>query len=252
MDLYFKRHDGAAVTCDDFRAAMADANGRDLTQFERWYTQKGTPTLVVSERFDERAHAFTLTLRQEAPKNEPNWRPCHVPVRTGLIGPDGRDMRMALAGETVEDAPAERVLELTEEEQSWTFHGICAAPMASVLRGFSAPMHVKCARSHAALAFQFANDSDPFNRWDAGQTLFTDVLLAGARAGAAWTGLDSVVIDAVRRLVLDDSVDGSFRALAMALPPEVMLQQHLEVLMRCPARAIERGASSTKHYRASS
>ncbi len=230
MDLYFKRHDGAAVTCDDFRAAMADANGRDLTQFERWYTQKGTPTLVVSERFDERAQTFTLTLRQEAPKNEPNWRPCHVPVRTGLIGPDGRDMRMALAGESVGDAPTERILELTEQEQSWTFHGICAAPMASVLRGFSAPMHVKRTRSHAALAFQFANDSDPFNRWDAGQALFTDVLLAGARAGAAWTGLDAVVIDAVRRLLLDDSFDGSFRALAMTLPPEVMLQQHLEVI----------------------
>jgi len=230
MALYFRRHDGAAVTCDDFRAAMADANGRDLSQFERWYSQKGTPTLVVAERFDPAAQTFTLMLRQEAPKNEPNWRPCHVTVRTGLVGPDGRDMQMALPGEAVDTAPTERVLELTAAEQSFTFHGVCAAPMASVLRGFSAPMHVKCARSHAALAFQFAHDSDAFNRWDAGQALFTDVLLEGARQGAAWSGLDQVVIEAVRRLLLDESVDGSFRALAMALPPEVTLQQQVEVI----------------------
>ena len=230
MDLYFQRHDGSAVTCDDFRAAMADANERDLTLFERWYLQKGTPTLVVHDAYDAAKQTFTLTLRQEAPKNEPSWRPCHVPVRTGLIGSDGRDMRMAFAGEDVMKAPSERVLELTDTSASWTFHGICAKPLASVLRGFSAPMLVSYERSREELAFQLGCDSDPFNRWDAGQALFTDVLLEGAQLGARWKGLDTVVVEAVRKLLRDEHIDGAFKALALVLTPEVALQQLVDVI----------------------
>ncbi|MEZ6014469.1 MAG: aminopeptidase N [Planctomycetota bacterium] len=230
MDLYFQRHDGSAVTCDDFRAAMADANGRDLSQFERWYLQKGTPTLIVHDAYDAEQRTFKLTLRQEAPPNEPNWKPCHVPVRTGLIGPDGRGMRMALSGEDVTTAPTERMLELTGVSESWTFYGVQAQPLASVLRGFSAPMHVSYERTREELAFQLGCDSDPFNRWDAGQALFTDVLLEGAQLGAKWKGLDTIVVEAVRKLLRDEHVDGAFKALALVLTPEVTLQQLVEVV----------------------
>jgi len=230
MDLYFERHDGGAVTCDDFRAAMADANDRDLTQFERWYSQKGTPTLVVEEQYDAAAHTLALTLRQTAPANEPAWRPCHVPVRVGLLGSGGEELRLALAGEDVERAPTERVLELTEASATWTFYGICAAPIVSALRGFSAPMRLNQERTRATLAFQLGHDTDPFNRWDAGQALFTDVLLEGAREGASWAGLDTLVVDAVRNLLLDEAVDGAFKSSALVLPPEATLQQLVDVI----------------------
>ena len=230
MDLYFQRHDGQAVTCDDFRAAMADANDRNLDQFENWYKQKGTPTLVVEGAWDDAAKSYTLTLSQEAPRGEEGWQPCHVPVRTGLIGADGQDLPMVLAGEEAGNAPTERVLELTEASQTFSFVGLDAKPLASVLRGFSAPMHVRFERTRAELAFQLGCDSDAYNRWDAGQALFTEVLLEGAAAGQAWKGLDPVVIDAVRELLHDDSVGGAFKSQAMTLTPEDMLQQRVDVV----------------------
>src|SRR5690606_15462464 len=144
MDLYFQRHDGQAVTCDDFRAAMADANGRDLTQFERWYATPGTPTLEAVGAHDPAAGTWTLTLRQVLPRlagsesaGEP--APLHVPVRMALLGPDGRELPLQLQGEASPRGTT-RVLELTRMEQSWTFVGLPARPVPSLLRGFSAPV----------------------------------------------------------------------------------------------------------------
>ncbi|QDV04980.1 Aminopeptidase N [Planctomycetes bacterium Poly30] len=227
MDLYFERHDGQAVTCDDFRAAMADANGRDLDQFERWYLQKGTPTLKAVGCYDEPNQTYTLELTQSAPENEPHFEPTHMPVSFGLVGPTGADMGLAFEGEDASKAPTNRVLELREMTQTWTFHGVCARPVPSVLRGFSAPVNLEMERSQEDLAFLFAHDSDSFNRWDAGQTLFKGVLLAladRAAKGEALT-LDPAVVEAVRNLLNDESLDGSLKSQAMSLPGFSVLSQ---------------------------
>ncbi len=225
MDLYFQRHDGGAVTCDDFRAAMADATGRELGQFERWYLQKGTPYLHASGAYDSSAQTYTLTLRQEAPDNEPNFQPTHMPVAFGLVGPDGRDMNLALAGEDVPSSPSQRTLELIATEASWTFHGICERPVPSVLRGFSAPVKLVMERSRDDLAFLFAKDSDAFNRWDAGQTLFTQVLLELADRAVRREELTLApsVIDGIRSVLAADDLDGSSKAQAMSIPGFSML-----------------------------
>ncbi|MDG1051413.1 MAG: aminopeptidase N [Planctomycetota bacterium] len=227
MDLYFKRHDGEAVTCDDFRAAMSDANGKDLTQFERWYLQKGTPGLRAQGCYDAEAMTYTLELTQSAPENEPAFKPTLMPVVTGLIGPSGEALPMALAGEDHASAPVERVLELTETTQSWTFHGLDAAPVPSLLRGFSAPVRAEVDRTRAELAFLYAHDSDSFNRWDAGQTLLTEVILDLAERARRREELvmDSAVVEAVRNVLNDDALDGSLKAQAISVPGFSVLAQ---------------------------
>ena len=227
MDLYFERHDGQAVTCDDFRAAMADANGKDLAQFERWYLQKGTPGLRAQGCYDADAGTYTLELTQSAPENEPAFHPTLMPVVTGLLGPGGEALPMALEGEDPSAAPTERVLELTGETQSWTFHGVSAAPVPSILRGFSAPVRLEVERTRAELAFLYAHDSDSFNRWDAGQTLLTEVILDLAARSSRREELvmDSVVIDAVRNVLADEALDGSLKAQAISVPGLSVLSQ---------------------------
>jgi aminopeptidase N len=230
MDLYFERHDGQAVTCDDFRAAMSDANGRDLAQFERWYLQNGTPNLAMRGTWND--GAYTVELTQSAPSNhEGDYVPMLIPVRVGLMGPDGADLPMAAsAGEA--NAPTERVLELTELSQSWTFHDLAAEPQASVLRDFSAPVILDQKRDRQELAFALANDKDAFNRWEAGQDLFGGAILelaADAAAGHELT-LDPAVIEAFRAVLNDDTLDGSIRSMMLITPGEMSLSQKMDVI----------------------
>ena len=242
MDLYFERHDGQAVTCDDFRAALGDANGRDLGQFERWYSQAGTAGLsaVAEWRADEGVCA--LTLRQAPPRGRSAEESpaLHMPVRVGLVGPDGIDLPLVLEGEGPGEAPRERVLELTEREQTWTFTGLEARPVPSILRGFSAPVILCADRSQEDLAFLLANDSDAFNRWDAGQALFGAAILSLA-SGVASNGasgwaleraleLDPLLVDAFRAVLLDPGIDGSIRALTLTFPSERELGQQMQVI----------------------
>ncbi len=227
MDLYFERHDGQAVTCDDFRAAMADANGRDLAQLERWYLQKGTPRLEAVGCFDPESKTYTLELTQSGAPNEPNFKPTLMPVVMGLVGPNGQDMNLAFDGEDVMSAPTERVIELTEETQTFTFHGICERPVPSILRGFSAPVKLEMERSREELAFLLAHDSDAFNRWDAGQALYMDVLLEleVAAAKGQVLELDPLMVDAMRSVLRSDDLDGSLKAQAISLPGFSILSQ---------------------------
>ncbi len=143
MDLYFKRHDGQAVTCDDFVAAIADANGRDLTQFKRWYAQAGTPRVAATMRYDEAAAALELTLSQStAPTpGQPVKEPFHIPFAVGLIGRDGADLPLQLEGEPVSQGTT-RVLELTQATQTFRFIHVKPPVVPSLLRGFSAPVTV--------------------------------------------------------------------------------------------------------------
>jgi aminopeptidase N len=230
MDLYFQRHDGQAVTCEDFVAAMQDASNVDLTQFHRWYARAGTPRLKAEGSYDAAAQRYTLTLTQSLAATAYEQRlldaglavvdgPLHIPVAVGLVLPDGSD---ALPDTT-------RVLSLTETTQSFVFDNITAAPVASLLRDYSAPVHLDFAQSDAELAHLMAHDSDAFNRWEAGQRLATRVLLAGIAAGAVRTDwIPPVFVAAVGR-VLDDGLrlDAALAAEALVLPAEQVLAEEI-------------------------
>lgn len=234
MDLYFQRHDGQAVTCDDFRAAMADANGRDLAQYERWYSQAGTPRVTVTTRYDEAQKRYTVTLAQDYGNASPAARetqkgPLLIPFAIGLIGPDGKDLPLRLEGEGAAGAATTRVLEVTEAQQTFTFVDVPAKPLPSLLRNFSAPVIVEYDYGNDELAFLLAHDSDPFNRWEAGQRLATRELLALAARAATGQPLevDDTVIDAFRRVLNDDTLSPSFRELALMLPSETYLAEQM-------------------------
>ena len=232
MDLYFERHDGQAVTCDDFRAAMADANGADLAQFERWYLQGGTPRLRVTSSFDAGAGSFTLTLSQSCPPTPDmdEKQPFHIPVAVGLLDPAGEPIALQLEGEAAAGATT-RVLELKEAERSFTFVGLEAEPVASVLRGFSAPVIVEYDRPEEHYAFLMAHDEDPLNRWDAGQAYGTKLLLEGIakrQAGQAWE-LPEPFIAALEKTLDDPRLDRSLKALALVLPGESWLAERMPV-----------------------
>jgi aminopeptidase N len=237
MDLYFERHDGQAVTCDDFVAAMQDASGVDLAQFRRWYARAGTPRLHASGTYDAAAQRYTLTLTQHLAPTAYEKRlaesgqlvaegTLHIPVALGLVLPDGRDAALRLAGET-EAAGTTRVLSLTEPTQTFVFEAIPAAPVASLLRDFSAPVMLELDQTDAELAHLMAHDSDAFNRWEAGQRLATRVLLAGITAGGAGTDWIPEAFVAACGRVLDDglSLDPALAAEALNLPAEAVLAE---------------------------
>ncbi|GGE77099.1 aminopeptidase N [Massilia psychrophila] len=230
MDLYFERHDGQAVTCDDFRAAMADANGRDLNQFERWYSQAGTPVVGAVGRYDAEAKTFDLTLSQSCPPTpgQTDKLPFHIPVAVGLLGADGNDMQLGQGG--LKGATA--VLELTEQSQTFSFTGVLEAPTPSMLRDFSAPVVLEYAYTDDELLHLFSHDSDPVNRWEAGQRLAMARLsrLAGALANGGKLDLDDTFIDAMRKILVDATLDPAFREQALLLPSETMIAEKMGVV----------------------
>jgi len=223
MDLYFERHDGQAVTIEDFVGAMADASGRDLGQFMRWYAQAGTPVITAARAYDPVRKTYTLTFSQSCPPtpDASEKAPLHIPVAVGLIAPDGRDFPLQLSGEKT-PGPTTRVLELRKADEAFTFINVPAPPVPSILRGFSAPVKLRAGYSDAEDRFRFAHDSDPFNRWDAGQTLFGKVILervADIRAGRPLV-MDDALIAAFRQTLLDETQDRAFIAHAVTLPGE--------------------------------
>ncbi|SMG17004.1 aminopeptidase N [Paraburkholderia susongensis] len=234
MDLYFKRHDGQAVTCDDFRHALADANGRDLAQFERWYSQAGTPRASVRTRYDATQQRYSVTLRQGYGDAAPAARetqkgPLLIPFAIGLIDKDGRDLPLQLEGEAQAAESTTRVLEFTQTEQTFTFVNVAQEPLPSLLRNFSAPVIVEYDYTAEQLAFLLAHDSDPFNRWEAGQRLATRELLAlAARAATgAPLQLDDSVVAAFARVLTDETLSPAFRELALMLPSEAYLAEQM-------------------------
>jgi aminopeptidase N len=234
MDLYFKRHDGQAVTCDDFRHAMADANARNLTQFERWYSQAGTPRVTVRTAYDAQARRYSVSLTQGYGDAAPATRetqqgPLLIPFAIGLIDSKGNDIALRLDGESAASGTT-RVIELTEQEQTFTFVDVNEAPLPSLLRNFSAPVIVEYDYTNDELAFLLAHDSDPFNRWEAGQRLATRELLALATRAAAGEplSLDDSTIAAFARVLTDESLSPAFRELALMLPSEAYLAEQME------------------------
>jgi aminopeptidase N len=242
MDLYFQRHDGQAVTCEDFVAAMQDASNVDLAQFRRWYARAGTPRLHASGSYDAATQRYTLTLTQTLAPTAYEKRlaesgqaivegTLHIPVALGLVLPDGRDAPLKLACEA-EACGTTRVLSLTEPTQTFVFEDIPAAPVASLLRDFSAPVQLEFEQTDAELAHLMAHDSDAFNRWEAGQRLATRVLLAGvAKGGTGSDWIPDAFVAACGR-VLDAGLAGdpALAAEALNLPAEAVLAEAVVAL----------------------
>ncbi len=231
MDLYFKRHDGQAVTCSDFLAAMADANGRDLSQFERWYSQAGTPRVRLDSDYDEAAKTLTLTLTQSCPPtpSQTEKEPFLIPVAVGLMDHNGKDM--VLANDDGSKTTT-RMLELTQKTQAFTFTDIPEKPVISALRGFSAPVILDFDQDDAELLLRMAADSDPFNRWEAGQTLAMNRLLAltaKAQSGEPLT-LDDAFVNAFGAVLDDTTSDPALRALTLTLPSESMVAERMDAI----------------------
>jgi len=233
MDLYFQRHDGEAVTTEDFVKAMEDANGADLSRFRLWYSQAGTPTVRARGEYDASTRTYTLTLSQStAPTpGQAHKEPFHIPLRVGLLDAAGADLALDVAG----DAPAgasEVVLSLTANEQNFTFHGIPEAPVVSLARGFSAPVNVDAEHDDSVLAFLAGHDSDAFNRWDAAQEFATKTLMRHIeqhRAGGE-PAPEPAFLQSFSRTLTEQRLDGALLAEALILPSESYLADRLPVI----------------------
>lgn len=231
-DLYFERHDGQAVTCDDFIKAMEDANGVDLTQFKRWYSQAGTPRLAVSEHYDSAAQTYSLTFRQSYPAtpDKVEKKPFVIPVELGLLDAQGNDIALRLQGEATA-AGTSRVLSVTEAEQTFTFVDVAAKPLPSLLRGFSAPVKLSFPYDRDQLMFLMQHDSDGFNRWEAGQQLSVQVLqelIAQHQQGSALV-LDQRLVTALGTVLANEQLDQAMVAEMLSLPSEAYLTEISEV-----------------------
>ncbi len=220
MDLYFERHDGQAVTTEDFVACMEDASGRDLTQFRHWYDYAGTPELTVSDEYDPDKRRYTLRIRQQVPDTpgQSDKPPFHIPFALGLLDAAGEDMALSLDGMEGQDGTL--MLELREREHRFVFEDIAEPPVPSLLRGFSAPVKVEYDWQDEQLLHLMAHDSDGFNRWDAAQTLLRRVLLrmvAQYRAGEAML-VPGELLAALRHSLLDGEAEAALVAELLTLP----------------------------------
>ena len=238
MDLYVQRHDGQAVTCDDFRAAMADASGRDLMQFGRWYSQAGTPTLDVRGVHDAASSTYTLHVEQRTSPTagQPEKLPLHLPLAVGLLDDRGRELPLRLRGDDGSvDGRTTRVLEVTQARQTFVFEQVAAPPIPSLLRGFSAPVQLRFPYDRGQLAFLFAHDPDSFNRWDAGQKLALEVMLelvAQARGGGDLV-VEPRLVEACCALIAAAAHGPADRALiaeALLFPGEAMVGDAMAVV----------------------
>ena len=227
-DLYFDRHDGQAVTIEEFVRAMEDASGRDLTQFRRWYKQSGTPVLKVRSQHDAEAQTLTLDFEQSCPATpgQNEKLPFVIPVKLGLVGEKGNDLVLNANGDT------QIIYELNEAKQTLLIEGVGESAVPSLLRGLSAPVKLDYGYSAEQLAHLMANDSDGFNRWDASQTLCLGVLkqLTQDSLRDRPMALNSQVIDAYRALLTDESLDPAMVALMLQLPSEALLHEEAEII----------------------
>ena len=236
LDLYFQRHDGHAVTCDDFLAAMADANHTDLTQFSLWYSQAGTPQVNATGHWDAATQTYQLHLRQTCPATpgQMHKQPFSIPIKTALFDAQGQALPLQLRSDEIKEADTECVLMLNSTEQSFIFENIQAPPVPSLLRDFSAPIVLNYPYTDEELLHLLRHDNDPFNRWEAAQRLaLTHILrIAEQRQGQPTDDntqlqLDNAFISALTHVLEDDALAPAFRAQVATLPSEIYLAQHL-------------------------
>jgi aminopeptidase N len=234
MALYFERHDGQAVTCDDFAQAIADANpgselARTLPAFKRWYGQAGTPHLTARGRYDAPTRTYTLALEQHTPATpgQGEKQPFVIPVAMGLLTRDGRPMALRLEDEPADQAAQERVLVLDEARAFYTLVDVDSEPVPSLLRHFSAPVRLHDGLSDDELLVLLAHDPDPFNRWEAGQRLALHRLIAAVREGHLLQ-LDAAFVDAMRGVLRHDTLDPAFKDLVLTPPTETYVAEQLD------------------------
>ena len=245
MDTYIARHDGQAVTCEDFVRAIGDGAGQDLSRYLAWYRQAGTPTVEVARRFDPATGTLTLELSQKVPPTpgQPDKEPMPIPIRLGLIGrASHRLLPLQLAGEN-EPRGSERVLELDGASARWTFVGLEEEPVPSLLRGFSAPVRLELELSDEERALLMTCDPDPFARFEAGQALAARLMLEAIRG---WRQRPSVkitpvLLEAWRRALGDPDLTAAFRARLAQLPGRSWLAQQLAVIEVEPLFAVHQG-----------
>jgi aminopeptidase N len=227
MDLYFTRHDGDAATVEEFVQCFADVSGRDFSQFMRWYSQAGTPEVVVTPQYDARAKTYRLDIAQKIPPtpNQPHKKPMVIPLAVGLMGKSGADLPLILG-----DGPLRRgVLELTRPSETFVFTGVEERPIPSFNRGFSAPIKLSLPIESDDLRFLAAHDSDPFNRWQAVQTLAMSLLkhnVAALRAGAPARNDDGLMA-ALGAILADEKLEPAFIALTLAPPSEADIAREI-------------------------
>ena len=225
MDLYIDRHDGEAATCDDFVAAMADANSSDLSLFSSWYSQSGTPVLDVWEKYQEDKKSYSLTIEQSCPATpgQAHKKPFIIPITIGLLDENGGEINLSCKN---------GLLELTQIRQTFSFPGVQKRPVVSFLRDFSAPVIVKPFQSQVDLLFLLEHDPNLFNRWEAANKLAENILLAGIadiqnnsalQVGEAYT-------DALYKNICSKSLDKSLLSLILQLPAELYLAGKMEVI----------------------
>lgn len=238
ITLYFERHDGQAVTCDDFAQAIADANpdsplAKLLSQFKRWYSQAGTPRIKASGLYNESSNSYTLTLSQNCPATvgQTDKEPFVIPVTIGLVSADpasdNHDLALNRAGETTE------TIVLSDKSQSITFSNIKNKPVPSILRGFSAPVLLDFDYSDGELLTLLNYDSDPFNRWEAGQRLGLRralSLIADPNVGKEVIRLDAAYLQAMRGILRHPTLDPAFKEIVLTLPSQAYISEQLEIV----------------------
>ena len=226
MDLYFKHHDGQAVTCDDFRIAMADANDCDLTQFELWYSQSGTPNVVVKEKYNAKTSQYELTIKQKAPGHidKKDYKAMHIPMRMALFNEAGKQLSLDDTGSI------EKVLELKNYKHKFVFENISSKPIASLFRDFSAPVVIKFPRSNEELLKLMVFDTDPYNRWDVTQIMSNTIIMDAYEAIS--NGKDAICpdyyIEAMSHILTDNKTDPALLAEALSLPELRTLMTSME------------------------
>jgi aminopeptidase N len=233
MDLYFKRHDGQAVTCEEFLAAMFDANQTKFPTFPLWYSQAGTPVLTVTTSYNAEAQTFTIKCRQEVPPTpgQPEKEPMLLPLAVGLLDSKGHDLSLSSVKEGASlhnfsnpdgSSVTTAVLRVDKAEQEFTFLDVKEKPVASLLRNFSAPVRLVSDISDKDLFFLLAHDSDQFNRWEAGQTLGRKLILnlVTLQQKGEKLSVDDAFIEGLRSILIDSSLDKEFVAKALTLPGE--------------------------------
>jgi len=234
MRLYIERHDGHAATCDDFLAAMADANGADLALFSRWYSQSGTPQVRVTDHYEASARRYTLTVEQHTPQthDQAKKQPLLLPFAVGLLTAGGDELPLRLAGEPEAAAPGTRLLLVREASETFTFVDVPEAPVPSLFRDFSAPVKFHYDHTPGQLATLIASDSDAFVRWDAAQRMAESAILEQVRARAEGRGmtLDMDLVEAFRGILVDREADPALLSEAMMMPDEDYLAEQMEVV----------------------
>jgi aminopeptidase N len=228
MDIYFERHDGEAATVEQFVQCFADASNIDLAQMMRWYSQAGTPEVVVTGKHDARAKTFSMEIAQTVPPtpDQPTKEPMLIPLAVGLIGKDGRDLPLKRA----DGGALERdILALHQPSEIFVFENIAEPPVMSLNRNFSAPVRVVTNLSGDELRFLAAHDSDPFNRWQALQSLATRLLIdnvVAIRSGTA-TRDDKGLLTALGAILHDTKLEPAFISLALTLPSEADIAREI-------------------------